>query len=644
MKKIISFVLMVCTASAFGAGFIFHNNSSNTVSFTWTYVSHWYNTEGVDSYDFTVGPVDEVWPGGSAGLAGGDLTDHGWLGGTRPNSAHIEDIGTLVSHTPGLGSRPLDYMWYPGDPTITVELYPAPPPPCQTNLVFKFRNADPVTHHYYIHKYSLVGGIDLSLNLYPVDVPGGGDMTYTIQVQCDDVSAYSVVRGDVSSLNSDGGLNTNFIPVMTANGGFPPGGSPPSMPSGLNLPGNASSSGVQFDGSNTNSNQIIWSNSGSDTAAVVAAVKDGTKALFDSSAKVAIQAHSDALAGDTLLTGILNKTNSDVPFFSSSTNVWVQNFPTNQPFPLSTFVGIYNLLSSQDNFASLSNYLGTLNGGSNSNLQSTILDISNILVNVDIYGRSNSDSVVYYMSNILSNLADSTNVDIATEITQIGVSNLLGGILGVLTNGVSLGTNGSGGMTNYALESTQEGISNILGMADSGGDGLSNALVELDAALSDTNGLGTNGFVAFGGDTNGYTVELLGPTNAGMAADQSLNSDATYKTAETSFKTFINSAVGPTVDTDFGDADMTVDFGSIIGSHVSSKVSGGGGMTYDFNPLHNARVAPLFPIMKSIFTWGLAVAYMLACAKDSVKAAELLMLGRGVNGPPPVSKKLTPVA
>ena len=75
------------------------------------------------------------------------------------------------------------------------------------------------------------------------------------------------------------------------------------------------------------------------------------------------------------------------------------------------------------------------------------------------------------ISNSLEQLLQSTNADIATESTQAGISNLLGQISGVLSNGfASLGSNQVAAatnqtlftLTNYATETTLAGISNLL--------------------------------------------------------------------------------------------------------------------------------------------------------------------------------------
>jgi hypothetical protein len=234
---------------------------------------------------------------------------------------------------------------------------------------------------------------------------------------------------------------------------------------------------------------------------------------------------------------------------------------------------------------------------------------------------TNMNNTLGGISNLFSQITDMTNADIATETTQSGISNLLS----------QLNSNTIAGrlyLTNYALQTTLAEISsNLLGTADSNGEGLSNAIGALDVALADTNALVD--------DTNaGYTVTMLDSTNpvtvAANAAYNSLHADSLYHETETSFKSFIDSVVGPSVDDVAGITPMVVTF-----------PYPGGSRTFDFNPLstHDYDVSPLFVWAKSLFAWGLAVYYMLLCAKDSVKACELLMMGRGVVAQPPSVNK-----
>ncbi len=72
-------------------------------------------------------------------------------------------------------------------------------------------------------------------------------------------------------------------------------------------------------------------------------------------------------------------------------------------------------------------------------------------------------------------MTDITNLDIASESTLAGGTNILGIIN---SNIVAMSTTDRLTLTNYNLESTQEGISNLLsGMATNGfGDGWSKQL------------------------------------------------------------------------------------------------------------------------------------------------------------------------
>lgn len=234
---------------------------------------------------------------------------------------------------------------------------------------------------------------------------------------------------------------------------------------------------------------------------------------------------------------------------------------------------------------------------------------------------TNLNNTMGGVSNFLSQITSMTNADIATETTQSGMSNLLS----------QINSNTAAGrltLTNYALQTTLAGMSNLLGQADVNSEGLSNAIGALDTVLGDTNALVD--------DTNaGYTVTMLSSTNpltiAAQAANDSLNADYTYRTTESSFAAFIASVVGPSVDD-------VVDITPMI---YTFNLGPAGTTTFDFNPLDHADIAPLFAFAKALFTWGLAVYYMLLCAKDSVQACELLMAGRGVTGPVPVQKTVS---
>jgi hypothetical protein len=112
---------------------------------------------------------------------------------------------------------------------------------------------------------------------------------------------------------------------------------------------------------------------------------------------------------------------------------------------------------------------------------------------------TNATDAVNGLANSISNITDITNLDIASENTLQGGTNLLGIIN---SNLVAMSTNRLT-LTNYNLETTQEGISNVLArMATNGlGDGWSNGLTlgQPGAATTVRSGLQPGQLSAAGG-------------------------------------------------------------------------------------------------------------------------------------------------
>jgi hypothetical protein len=72
---------------------------------------------------------------------------------------------------------------------------------------------------------------------------------------------------------------------------------------------------------------------------------------------------------------------------------------------------------------------------------------------------------------------------------------------------------------------------------------------------------------------------------------------------------------------------------------ILSQISTAGTWIIDFNPMHNAAFAQLFTFSKTLWTWGLAITYMVKCLDDARKALEMCEMGRGTVVSSPVTKK-----
>jgi hypothetical protein len=71
-----------------------------------------------------------------------------------------------------------------------------------------------------------------------------------------------------------------------------------------------------------------------------------------------------------------------------------------------------------------------------------------------------------------------------------------------------------------------------------------------------------------------------------------------------------------------------------------AQISSAGTWIIDFNPMHNAAFAQLFTFSKTLWTWGLAIAYMVKCLDDARKALEMCENARGVVVTSPTTKKV----
>jgi hypothetical protein len=61
--------------------------------------------------------------------------------------------------------------------------------------------------------------------------------------------------------------------------------------------------------------------------------------------------------------------------------------------------------------------------------------------------------------------------------------------------------------------------------------------------------------------------------------------------------------------------------------------------TIDFNPMDNPVMAQLFNFSKVLWTWGLAISYLVKCTNDAFKALEMAENARGTVVTGPTTKK-----
>lgn len=370
--------------------------------------------------------------------------------------------------------------------------------PCYSNIVFTVHNSDSVAHY-----YALAGSMEIALgkSYNATGLNPGQTGTLTANgIPCADVAGYSVITLNTLKVGGDGGGDFMFWSpgdyenTAGTTAAYSPSSGGTSGSGGVDTGG---SSPPQFDATSTNSPQIIWSSTNTDNSGTIAAVHDIGKALFDSSVKIGDQAHIDSLAETAAIQHIPTNVVASGGGGGVS-NVWVQNFPTNTPFPTATFNGISNLLSA-NSIIPLSNFLSALQWSNAVAIAASSASLSNFLAQNNLNERTNdallasgiSNAIAILntnemqnltgISNLLSSLSNSTNEDLATEMTQVGISNGIQNLIMwgsndwtslslVNSNLVSLfssNTNLYVG-TNVAQEGTLSGMSNLLGSASEG--------------------------------------------------------------------------------------------------------------------------------------------------------------------------------
>jgi len=167
--------------------------------------------------------------------------------------------------------------------------------------------------------------------------------------------------------------------------------------------------------------------------------------------------------------------------------------------------------------------------------------------------------------------------------------------------------------SNLAAESTLAGISNLL----------AGAFMPTNGNLSlDTN---FGAYLAITSDLGGYSVQFDGPTtyDAVMSVGTSAAQQSGLKTQETAFDTFVGNITdfsGNVLDT-YPAVSMVIDFSAY-------GVPGG---QMDLDPLHTDWGVELFAVAKSLFTWLIALSFLVKVTEEAWKAVMVIMGAHGIN-------------
>ena len=356
---------------------------------------------------------------------------------------------------------------------------------------------------------------------------------------------------------------------------------------------------------------------------------------------------------------IAKGTNVVVVNVPASSNVWVQNFPAAANYS--------NLLNGINNDAyNLTTQMGTLTNEAGQTVQylavltNDMMQIVKAVTNSTTAADTNGFLAGIYTNSLNLNQLPSYYGTFTNELGQLisyeavmsnevlvitkELTNLTANLTNVfqyptnITVTASINTASNVWIqnwptnhwpTNYATELTLQGISNLLG----GTLLVSNLTVP---------GWDTNPGISFGVSdaTNLAQVENGAQTNYTSAQAESASASGDYAGAESTLAAFIAEMTPVDIDEgSFSAPDMTYDFAGVIGPHRSGKSLLSASTVIDFNPLNNPNIAPLFGFAKTLWTWGLAFAYMLRCVRDTVKTMEMCENARGVVVTSPTTKK-----
>jgi hypothetical protein len=319
----------------------------------------------------------------------------------------------------------------------------------------------------------------------------------------------------------------------------------------------------------------------------------------------------------------------------ANSNVWVQNFPGLGPVTnLLSSIGTYTLgtetqmgvmtneagqqvsylavltndvwqivkeMTNQPQLADTNGYLGGLYTNS-INLNTMFGTFTNEAGQLVAYQAVLSNDVwvmTQEMTNMAGTLTQQVIVNFPTNITY--------------TLNQSTNVNVMNWPSNLATESTLEGVSNLLA-----------------GAFASTNGnfaLDTNfdGYLAATSDLAGYSVTYDGPTtyDATVSASSSAANQSGLTAQETAFDTFVANITdfsGNVLDT-YPAVSMVIDFSSF-------GVPGG---QMDVDPLHTDWGQELFSVVKKLFTWLIALSFLVKVTEEAWKAVFVIMGAHGIN-------------
>ena len=319
----------------------------------------------------------------------------------------------------------------------------------------------------------------------------------------------------------------------------------------------------------------------------------------------------------------------------ANSNVWVQNFPDLGPVTnMLSSIGTYTLgtqtemgmmtneagqqvsylavltndvwqivkeMTNQPSFADTNGYLGGLYTNS-IDLDTKFGTFTNDAGQLVAYQEVLSNDL-WFITQALTNMAGT--------MTQQVIANFPTNI--TFTVNQSSNVNVMNWPSNLATESTLEGISNLLA-----------------GTFASTNGnfsLDTNfgAYLAVTSDLAGYSVEYDGPTtyDATVSAASSAADQSGLTAQETAFDTFVSNITdfsGNVLDT-YPSVPMMIDFSSF-------GVPGG---QMDLDPLHTDWGAELFALAKRLFTWLIALSFLVKVTEEAWKAVYVIMGAHGIN-------------
>ena len=516
-----------------------------------------------------------------------------------PNAFHVANPLPFGVQAADAGDGRTGYIWLCS-------------PPCTTNVTFTVQNNDSVYHQYGVGTFtqpSQANGFSCNYQLYggqsgASSLPGanpGQMVTISVTVPCNQAQNYHLyqVVGPTTSqtgVNADGSPNNYFCaddaqqvnatPYDSTTNPFPGGDNTNAQYFATN---NVMSGGTIYTNwlpvnsvfSPSNFNNIQWTATNG-----VSAVEQGSDAIYDAVTKFAAQNHADlgalAHASNSVSSGTSGGTNTlDTGLLSV-----IASNTTAMNYNLNAVFGAYTNAQGQQVA-----WEGVMSND--------LLVITRAATNLGAL-TSNTVSLPTNISLSISNFA--------TENTLTGISNLLASQL-TATNmfgGIS-NFMGSLSLTNYALESTLEALTN----------GLFGGVANTNFAGNvPTNDFGGSIFSSVTNWEYGYD----GATNTGQL--DSLTAGTT-QIIESEITTWLNGFTDP--------SSAMSDYYPAVDMTYSFDLGAGGSYTMDLDPLHNTGLAQIFAFARQLFSWALAFLFLEKIAKDAVQVVFIIQGAHGSN-------------